>query len=355
MAFLDPITNKIMKAPVQMLRSGVIYDKLTVQYIQTSGMLLDPITGVLISIGNRKPAVERQQVLQSKIEIFVEDHNIGDELMNSFSDLKNQYLWTKVLKKLHDKYDIKQQQKLIYQKCVPLFYPEKHLYSEKQNDKSKISLLKSVKLICSKSDDKKDDEKDDEKISYESDKIDQDLLRWNSDHMFINHTSIPMITCMGPSRIGKSFLLSEILRTQKNWERMHNIFETSETSDIATTKGSWISLYGEIDNKPDSVDCKTHDEIALIDQWPEDDVSMWSTKDIISWFNSLNPKFEEVYNTLIQYIQSEKINGRILCKYSLDEIIKLISAGGLEKTQVDKLSNILYKRVQNTMDEIESN
>ena len=47
-----------MTNPVQILKSGMIYDAVTVQYLQSFIKTnIDPITGVLISVGREKPIV----------------------------------------------------------------------------------------------------------------------------------------------------------------------------------------------------------------------------------------------------------------------------------------------------------
>eukprot|EP01084_Bolivina_argentea_P266323 451697_1 len=46
--FLDPVTNKIMTDPTQILRSGTVYDAVTVQYMQKCSYNIDPINGQLI-------------------------------------------------------------------------------------------------------------------------------------------------------------------------------------------------------------------------------------------------------------------------------------------------------------------
>ena len=48
-----------MTEPVQILKSGMIYDAVTVKYLQqlSNNAHIDPITGVLISIGRKKPIV----------------------------------------------------------------------------------------------------------------------------------------------------------------------------------------------------------------------------------------------------------------------------------------------------------
>eukprot|EP01084_Bolivina_argentea_P132868 234471_1 len=338
-AYLDPITNKIMEHPVQILRSGIIYDAVTVKYMQKRQILLDPMTGVLIS---QNPVVESQRALRKAIHTFIKEYDILKTIINDYQSVNDDKLWEDVFDKLHEKYDIKQQQQKIYKKCAVMFYPAK----AQTNIQKQMYWYNNIRFYP-----KKKANDDDEKTID----MDMDTLQWNSDHMFINHKSIPIITCFGPSRIGKSFLLNEILRNQPKWKNddvlnKTDVFKTSRSADDTVTKGAWISLYGEIEEE----DEKTENDIVLIDQWPEDDISVWSTNDIICWFTSLNPKFEQKFRKLIQLVKFKCLDGRVMSKYTLQDIRNLIKGCDMSKKDEMALVDILDKRVRNVMDQIDS-
>eukprot|EP01084_Bolivina_argentea_P190127 326815_1 len=307
--FLDPITNRIMTDPVQILKSGVIYDAVTVQYLQCLPSNIDPITGVLISSGKEKPVVMRKDKLQLAIDRFRKANIILPELINTVEHVNNAQLWEVAWQRLHDKYDIKKQQQLIYKKSMQIFYS---------------------KTECK-----------------------TDLLQCGSDLMYINHTSVPIVTFMGPSKTGKSFLLNAILKNKfkdlEMHQMNHEIFQTSNQPDRLCTEGAWISLYGDID---DTEDAKNNDEFILIDQWPEDDVEMWSTNEIISWLKSLNPKFSNLYKNVSEFIQKKKIDGKQF--YKLNNIELLRNQLKMDQNHAFSLANVVGKRLRQRPDEIEA-
>eukprot|EP01084_Bolivina_argentea_P201446 344333_1 len=314
-----------MTDPVQILKSGMIYDAITVKFLQKLQSNIDPITGVLISIGRGKPIVMRKDKLKKAINKFRNEHNIDSDLINTFHDVKSKKLWECTWQRLYDKYDVKKQQQLIYKKSLPIFYTE----NEGKTDENY-------------------DEKQDDNISDE----DSALLQWDSDLMYINHTSVPIITIMGPSRIGKSFLFNAMLKNKFSDSEMsqYEIFETSNSGNTAQTKGAWISLYGEIDDNDDAKN-KDSNEFILIDQIPEDDVEMWSTNDVISWFKSLNPKFSNVYKNVIEFVQKNDIDGKQF--YKLNDVELLTNQLKMDENHASSLTNILGKRLTNKTDEIE--
>eukprot|EP01084_Bolivina_argentea_P266324 451702_1 len=173
-----------MTDPTQILRSGTVYDAVTVQYMQKCSYNIDPINGQLIAIGHQKPVVESMEVLQKEIDEFIHKHGIHKRLKNDFRTVNDGELWKDVYKKLQRKCDIKQQQQNIYRKSVIIFYPESGL---RETKKQRTMVLKYLKLSYLK----KTNEHEEEKKNID-DEHDFDFLQWNSDHMYISHTSIPI-------------------------------------------------------------------------------------------------------------------------------------------------------------------
>eukprot|EP01084_Bolivina_argentea_P079322 143906_1 len=335
-SFLDPITKKIMTKPVQLLRSGMIYDEITVQGIKTIEMVVDPITGEFI---DTDPVVIVLDDLQQKIQKFIDTHHVPPELINDENSVRQPTLWDAVQIQLAEKFDIKQNQQRIYGQAQTMFYPE---------NESKID-------NNSYDNDEKDSFDTDSDESVESDEEDLDILRWNTDNLFINHLSVPLITCIGPSRKGKSFLLCEILRNQTNWKNdsklnQKNVFEISHSANVALTKGAWITLYGDVESKKDDEKANSS-AIALIDNFIEDEIAMWSTDEVLLWINSLNPNFSQTFGDLIKYIQTNKIAGNTL--HTLNNMKFLLNIGIKEKDAI-LLTNILDKRLKKKMDLIDS-
>eukprot|EP01084_Bolivina_argentea_P054334 99682_1 len=318
-SFFDPITNKIMTKPVQVLHSGMVYDEITVQYFQEiergpERITLDPINGIPISKGDQKPFVMKKQTLESQIKKFMKTEVLVEwGLINDFATVNNPELWKDVWSTLNDKTDIKQQQKQIFGKPLPLFYPE------------------SQGQYCY--DDKSDA-----------------ILRWDFEHSFVYHTHIPFITFMGPSRIGKSYLLNEILRSQSQWKtnkqlRKKDVFATSDSSNIAETKGSWITLYGEVEQELHA----PPNDAEFVDPYLfEDDITMWSTDELIQWLYTLHPTFNETYSSFIETIKQKQIDANNI-EYLLERAEQFMTPYAAVT-----FKNILQKRITNLFDAIDS-
>merc|ERR1712013_783819 len=107
-------------------------------------------------------------------------------------------------------------------------------------------------------------------------------------------------------RIGKSFLMNELLRDNGR-EADSEVFKTSAKGSTAQTKGSWISLYKFDDETKDDAKAETEGQIegtdafALRDTFPGDDIEMWSTNDVLTWLKSLNPRFEETHRDVLDF------------------------------------------------------
>eukprot|EP01084_Bolivina_argentea_P092645 166661_1 len=304
--YLDPLTAKIMRNPVYMVKSGMVYDNYTVGYLQkllNNTIMIDPINGLPISNGKGlKPLVMKNSKLKKTINTFVKMHPIAENYFNNWDAVDNISLWENAWDTLESKFDLSKQQQQIFGKNQPIFYPPDDTNST-GND------------ICSNE------------------------LRWNFEQPFVYHNHIPFITFTGPSRIGKSFLLNEILRYQNNWNK--SVFPVSASPDQPETKGAWITLYNDSNNQANN------DGIILIDQWPMDYINMWETSVLLMWIKSLNAVFSEKYTTFMTYIENSQINGTTVdC---INNISFLLEEMNMEKKHAESFLKILKKRKENKM------
>ena len=141
-----------------------------------------------------KPFVRKQDHLQKELDAFKKQCIIGKDIINDVESdcLSKTTLLQDVIDSLSAKYDLRKQQQEIYGNAEKIFYGIKH-------------------------DEHKSDDETTDDTKNEEEKEDNTELQWNRERLFVNDTSIPIVTIMGRARIGKSHLCNELLRAQEHW------------------------------------------------------------------------------------------------------------------------------------------
>ena len=211
---LDPLTHKIMLEPVMALASMKVYEQTTIDKWLESKRNYDPVTGIPMSVGPLPVLLRPREDIALRVSDFIE---------------KYPQFKSKVFKKEKtDDNDVSDVDginwKSLFESCDQRV---KQIMEELIGDQTRLKTHAKQIFGARIPEDKKQNENDDnvEIVYNESVLLDP---------------AIPIICFMGPSRNGKSTIVNDILGA--------SACETSTKSNVAKTKGAWITLY---DHKSD--------------------------------------------------------------------------------------------------------
>eukprot|EP01084_Bolivina_argentea_P282354 483285_1 len=217
----DPITSKIMATPTMVLTSMKIYDHTTITKWLKSGRSYDPLTGIPISIPQSPMTLVTRTDIKQKIDDFLDNNPQFKSLVLDPND--DSIKW-ELLFKHYDEQSQKKNAKLI---------------EEQQSLKRKAKqLFKPVPFKMqskSKEDGEENKENTENKENKENKKL-SDNIGVEYDTSIVLQADIPVVCIMGPSRNGKSTIINDILGVE-------NATEISTKSNVALTKGAWITKY----------------------------------------------------------------------------------------------------------------
>ena len=208
-----------MCEPVMVLSSTIVYENTTIIKWMESGRDYDPITGIPMQVGKLPRLLMPRNDRKQKATDFIEKHaSFAKAVFNPETD-KDKIDWETLFTVCEAK--IKNINQGIIDNQKNLRFESKQLFRPliMNND------------IGSDGDKKEIEEK-----------LNDDEIRVAFDEQFVLDPAIPVVCFMGPSREGKSTIINDILG--------YDACKTSTKSNIALTKGAWITLYqGNIDHR----------------------------------------------------------------------------------------------------------